>query len=260
MNKVHDFYSSELATKSRALEIFKDEWVSRLPEQNVGSIPLFNDTRIKRLIEISGGVKDKKILELGPLEGGHFFMLSKAGATDITAVEANSRCYLKCLITKEMYDLHNVHLLYGNFIPYIENIDTKFDLTLALGVLYHLPDPVGALNHICRISNEIFIWTHYADMSVMPDTDPRYVAGIVKKEMHNQHGIIFNAYSRRYQGDVNNDPKFCGGVHETPVWIEKEIFIRILEINNFISKIIEDDPYHSNGPACTIYARRLGVV
>ena len=56
------------------------------------------DERNKWLANEIGGLSGKSVLELGPLEGGHTYMLEQLGATDITSVEANARAFLKCLI------------------------------------------------------------------------------------------------------------------------------------------------------------------
>ena len=83
-----------------------DGWVSILPAElgadTRGSAPLFADERAIWAIDRLGGVRGATILELGPLEGGHTYMLDRAGAKSIIAIEGNKRCYLKCLITKEL--------------------------------------------------------------------------------------------------------------------------------------------------------------
>ncbi len=83
--------------------------VSRLPppleHATGGSAQLFEDTRLLGAMQALGGVAGMHVLELGPLEAGHTYLLSQAGARTITAVEANPRAYLKCLIIKELLKL-----------------------------------------------------------------------------------------------------------------------------------------------------------
>ena len=63
-----------------------------------------------------GGVTEKTILELGPLEGGHSYMLDRAGAAQVVAIEGNARAYLKCLIVKELLGLPRVQFLCGDSV------------------------------------------------------------------------------------------------------------------------------------------------
>jgi len=95
-------------------------WTSKLPgfvPVTAGVHGLFEDGRIDWALSILGGVYGKNIIELGPLEGGHTYQLLKAGASHVTALEANTYCLLKCLIVKEILHLERASLLLGNFIP-----------------------------------------------------------------------------------------------------------------------------------------------
>ncbi len=95
MTLVHDHYEDGPPSTFSAMSIFKDQWVSAIPNANVGTIPLFQDARVAWAIEQAGGVSGKKILELGPREGGHSYIRHKAGAGSILALEANRLCYMK---------------------------------------------------------------------------------------------------------------------------------------------------------------------
>ena len=97
-----DAYAVTPPSAQNALDIFQGEWTSRFPAScglTAGEIPSFEDMRVLWAIQESGGVEGQSVLELGPLEGGHSFMLQEYGkAASITAIEANTRAYLKCLI------------------------------------------------------------------------------------------------------------------------------------------------------------------
>lgn len=60
-----------------------------------GTLRLDQDPRLTWHMEIMGGVKDKRILELGPLEGAHTKMMIEAGAAEVIAVEGLSDCFFK---------------------------------------------------------------------------------------------------------------------------------------------------------------------
>jgi predicted RNA methylase len=120
-----DQYISSAPSPQNALDIFKDEWSSKLPaylyELESGSVPLFSDARIEWVVNQLGSFEHKTVLELGPLEGGHTYMLERFGAASITSIEANTRAYLKCLIVKEVLGLNRVKFLCGDFIEFLRN-------------------------------------------------------------------------------------------------------------------------------------------
>lgn len=85
--KIIDNYITSFPCEQNALDIFKNEWASRLPEPftqlAAGNIPLFEDVRINWCVKSLGGIQGQNILELGPLEAGHTYMLEKKGAASI---------------------------------------------------------------------------------------------------------------------------------------------------------------------------------
>ena len=137
-----DGYVELIPTDQNALDIFKGEWSSRLPgiwkELNAGTIPLFEDPRILWAADQLGGFGNQRVLELGPLEAGHSYMLETLGADTVIAVEANKRAYLKCLIIKEILNLKRCRFELGDCVTFLRENQTAFDVCLASGVLYHM--------------------------------------------------------------------------------------------------------------------------
>jgi len=113
------------------------------------------------------------VLELGPLEGAQTYLLERAGA-HVTAIEANKRNYLKCLITKEVMGMRNARFLLGNFLPWLETSNHKFDVIWASGVLYHMTEPLRLLRAIAAHTDRVFIWTHYFPEGGNPHRPPFY--------------------------------------------------------------------------------------
>jgi Protein of unknown function (DUF1698) len=255
-HEIHEYYEADRASAENAVKIFEGQWVSTLPGFDIGSVPLFHDHRVKWSIDQAGGLAGKNCLELGPLEGGHTFMMHSAGAASITVIEANSRCYLKCLVVKELYNLINAKLLFGDFVSWVASTKQKFDYIHASGVLYHLVDPISTLNSLCSLTDQIYIWTHYADLSAMSEKDPRYVEGVVKQESVKVGSKSFVGLRRKYNTNSKADPKFCGGIHLDPIWIEKNAILEVLAINGFQTRIEHDSADHPGGPSCSIFAQR----
>lgn len=71
-------------SQQNALDLFKDEWSTRLPDAcglvaSTGPMRGCEDYRIEWFERIVGGFSGKRVLELGPLEEGHSYMLEKGG-------------------------------------------------------------------------------------------------------------------------------------------------------------------------------------
>ena len=61
-----------------------------VPGFETGSSALFDDIRIKWLEAQLGSFAGQRVLDLGPLEGGHTCMMENAGAS-VVAIEGNQR-------------------------------------------------------------------------------------------------------------------------------------------------------------------------
>jgi hypothetical protein len=113
-------------------------WTTAFPAQygvKAGSMGLAADTRVDWAIRSLGGVKGARVLELGPLDGGHTAMLHAAGAARIDAIEANRLAFLRCLVTKEIMGLDRARFHLGDFTKGLGGVGERWDLDLACGVL-----------------------------------------------------------------------------------------------------------------------------
>jgi hypothetical protein len=120
-----DSYVLKPPTNQNIIDIFKGEWSSKFPAHfhittEPGSAALFEDARVIWAEQALGSFKDMNILELGPLEGGHSYMLQHRNASKITAIEANTRSFLKCLCVKEVLKLDKVEFMLGDFMDFLK--------------------------------------------------------------------------------------------------------------------------------------------
>ena len=146
-------------TSQAAIDLISG-WISDIPGVKAGEAKLFDDGRAKWALDHLGSVDGHSVLELGPLEAGHTSMLHNAGAT-ITAIEANKRAFVKCLIVKEILRLDRAHFLLGDFMPWLVANTRHFDLVWMTGVLYHMTDPVRLLRLAASCTDRLHLWTHY---------------------------------------------------------------------------------------------------
>jgi SAM-dependent methyltransferase len=248
--RIRDVYSREVPSPATPFTIFKNEWSSAVPGFETGKVGLFDDSRVKWLQAQLGSFEFKRVLELGPLEGGHTNMLERAGA-DVIAIEANQRAFLKCLVVKNALHLKS-EFLYGDFRPYLEQTQPgAFDFVLAVGVLYHMLEPAKLLHDIARVTDSFGIWTHYYDAKIIgatPRFDPKPSAQIVE-------GKSVEVYKQNYLFTVKA-PGFCGGSAPTSYWLTRNGLLDYVNALGFDVQVGEENLEHPAGPCILFFAKR----
>jgi len=213
-----------------------------------GYAKVFSDPRAAWAIERLGGVSGADILELGPLEAGHTYMLDRAGAKRIVAIEALKSAYLKCLIAKEVLDIKSAQFLLGNFVPWIENERRRFDVIWASGVLYHMVEPLKLLELISTRTDKLYLWTHF----YRDDAVPSYV----KVRNVSFAGTTIPQYERPYF--MTGRRTFCGGVFSGRAWLRRSDILKALEILGFKRvEIAFEDPAGKMGPSFALVAQKI---
>jgi hypothetical protein len=254
-----DEYVKTTPTVQTQVDLFKGEWSSKLPacqgqEIISGHAELFNDQRMV-LLNQHFPLHQKRVLELGPLEAGHTYMIHQFGAQHITAVEANSRAYLKCLVVKEIYQLSNAHFLLGDAFEYMKNTQEHFELTVASGILYHSTSPPEFIEQCCRISDRVFIWTHYFNPAIMGNY-ANLQGKCEKTQDITYKGRTITAMQFDYLASLDWGG-FCGGPAPYSLWIKKEEIFEIFKENGLSNiKVFFDDETHPSGPNICFIAER----
>ena len=258
--KVLDAYVTSSPSTQTMLDIFQGEWSSRLPDHlqlntQPATARLFEDDRIAWAEENLGSFAGLNILELGPLEGGHSYMCQSRGAARVVAIEANTRAFLKCLVIQNALKLERVEFLLGDFMPFLESHDEKFDLILASGVLYHMQEPLRLLELIARVADRVFLWTHYYDHEII--VGRRDLRRRFDRPGHcNYSGESYECAQQWYRQSLKW-AGFCGGSRPSSVWLTRESLFTALRRFGFQELSIGfDQPDHPNGPAVAICARK----
>ncbi len=252
-------YFTSAPSPQNALDIFKTEWWSRLPEPfaglQAGHIAMFEDPRITWALSQLGDVKDKTILELGPLEGAHSYMFERAGAASVIAIEANPRAYLKCLVVKEIVRLPRTHFLCGDFLEYLRDKPARVFAVCASGVLYHMTEPVELLALLSTVTDRLFLWTHYYEAEIVRHN--RTLSKRFTGEYENEcGGYPYRLFRYQYWGSLGIR-RFCGGSRPYAHWMRREDILDCLKRLGFNSIQIEfETPNHPDGPAFALVAVR----
>ena len=259
MPNVLDHYVTSAPNHQNALDIFQGQWTSRLPDGgqglNAGQTPLFEDPRVTWAIEKLGGVQDNTVLELGPLEGGHSYMLENAGVKSVLALESNTNAFLRCLIVKEILRLKKVHFLAGDFRPFLSSDGQHFDVIFASGVLYHMTDPIRLLFDISRRCRKVFLWTHYYDAALLEQNE------VVRNRLGPAQNLDFEGLRyemHTYDYDISlNWSGFCGGSATSCAWLTRGSILGALAHFGFKEIDIAFEQFdHPNGPCFAIVASR----
>ena len=254
-----DAYVGAAPSPQLAIDLFPGEWSSRFPEElgvTAGAVPLFADDRITWLLEQTGDLTGRTVLELGPWEGGHTYQLGAAGAS-VTAIEANTRAYLKCLLAKELLGMTNCRFMLGNFVAYLQQPQhERFDMVLASGVLYHSTDPLRLLELMAGAADRLGLWTHYFEPEVVRST-PSVARHFGSEPLMARFRGREVALHRRDYLDALEWNGFCGGPEDHALWLERDDLLACLELLGFTDvRLGDDDPSHVNGPCLLVYAQR----
>lgn len=252
-----DAYVRSAPSNRNAVELFAGEWASKFPppfnDLPAGGVPLFQDSRFAWALNQLGGVHGQKVLELGPLEGGHTYMLERAGAASIVSIEANSRAYLKCLITKEIFNFRRVRYLCGDFVPYLEGTTEQFDFILSAGVLYHMKDPINLLRLISLHTSRTYLWTHYYDEAVIRANGQLSVK-FPSETVTDFNGRSITLHRQEYQESLQAK-NYCGGSSEFSHWLTRADLLEVLRQLGFDEVHIEHEkPDHPHGPCLSVVA------
>lgn len=242
-----------------ALDIFKEEWSSKLPDSlgklEAGSALLFEDPRIEWCASQIGGFENKNVLELGPLEAGHTYMMESLGAQSIISIEGNTRAYLKCLIVKELLELKRTRFLCGDFVEYLRTNRKRFDVCIASGVLYHMLNPAELIALAGNASDQLLIWTHYYDHEIISN-NPSLAYRLSDGKPSEYEGFRHMLYRQQYETALGWNG-FCGGSDAFSYWLNRDQILACLKYFGFNEITINfDHPHHPNGPSLALMAFR----
>ena len=253
-----DDYIGGMPTAQNAVDALPG-WNHALPPHlgvTAGAGAFYNDPRILWAIGQFGSIEGRRILELGPLEASHTWMLEQHHPSVIDSIEANKLSFLRCLVVKELLDLKIAKFHLGDFSAWLDKTDQRYDFIVASGVLYHMKDPVRLIQAMAEHANAFYLWTHYVSDEAMPQGDPRRGALIGDVETQRLGEVSVRLYKRSYYGAWRSK-SFCGGMHDIHRWLHKDDIVALISSLGFDDIRIEhDEPDHKNGPSFSIFARR----
>jgi SAM-dependent methyltransferase len=257
-------FSRETPSHQTAVDIFSGHWLSAFPEEagvKAGEIKHFDfnvEQRVKWAADqLPNGIKDFRILELGPFEAYNTWQMEQLGATSVLAIEGNNQNYLKCLIVKEILGLQ-ARFLYGDFIQYFENSKDSYDMVWASGVLYHQTHPVKLLGQIASCTRRIFLHTHYyREDTIQANAELArnfYPEGDIEETFG---GFRAHLHYRSYAFEKWQNKRFSGGLSDHSYWMTQDDIMACLRHFGFQNITVGvDHPQNPNGPALFLLAEK----
>jgi hypothetical protein len=241
-----------------AIDSVPVSWASAVPVAGTktGTVDLFDDERVRWAIAALGGVQGASCVELGPLEGGHSYMLERAGAGHVTAIEANSDAFLKCLVVKELLGMSRCSFLCGDVSEYLASNQEGFDVCWCAGILYHMVQPVELLSLISGRARSLYIWTHYFDAAKLPPDEDKGRAFRERIAVPSEHEGFRYTLHRHDYGAATRFGRFWGGNQPYSHWLTLDDLLGALDHLGWTgvqTRLEEDNPH---GPAVNVTATR----
>ena len=262
MSDFEDFFGVAPSDQN-ALDLFSGEWSSQPPptrsDLQAGAVPLYEDPRIswaqEQLVDMgfAGGFTDRDVLELGPLEAGHTYLIDRLRARSITAVEANARSYMKCLVAKEVFGIERARFLLGDGLEYLRATDRRFDVGVAYGVLYHQTTPVELLEMLSRRCDALVLWTVYYDPDFVAEHPGP--AAMFSETVELEHAGFEHTVHRWNYGPQLDSDAFSGGGESYSHWMEKPEILAALR-HFGLTDIRTEEESNAFGPALLLAGRR----
>lgn len=240
-----------------------DGWTSSFPPEAgvvAGTLALYADTRIAWALEQFGSLEGRSVMEIGPLEGMHSYMLETYAGRParLDCVEANRRCFQRCLVTKEVLGMQTARFHLGDASLWLDESEVNYDLVVGSGVLYHMREPGEFLERVARRARALFLWTHVFDEAAMPKGDVRRTPFLADDDkVGREVAGAFVRYHRRAYHKANTLSSFCGGMDDLHHWISRDDLLALIGRLGFGTvRTAFEEPDHPGGPALAIYASR----
>lgn len=251
---INNDYVTEAPTPAAPFDLFAGEWSSAVPGVPTGKVALFDDGRVRWFSERLGGFAGRRILELGPLEGGHTAMVAAERPARLVAIEGNRRAFLKCLIARNHLGF-DAEFRLGDFTAYLVATPDRYDMVLASGILYHMLDPVNLLEDIAKVAPALGLWTHVYDAEHGRARAERTGEAVPDPVVVVHRGVEITLYEHRY-GEALAWGGFCGGAAPVSYWLTRDSLLAVLNNLGYRVTIGDETRDNPNGPSILLWAER----
>jgi SAM-dependent methyltransferase len=171
-----------------------------------------------------------RVADLGCLEGGFALALAQRGM-NVKGVEARWKNVEKVKLLKEHFGLRNLSVELDDVKNFMPELFGVFDVTLALGILYHLDRPGAWLRQISAATKGLLIVdSHYApqDDASLTEIDPRLALSPLE-EMQDGAEVYEGRWFFEYDDkSIREDQLWASYSNQSSFWLTKESLLRAL--------------------------------
>lgn len=179
---------------------------------------VWNDAATRTLDLVFPDKKNKTLIDLGCLEGGHSVRFARMGF-DVLGLEVRKQNYDCCMYAKERVNLPNLNFVQDNVL----NIEKygKFDVVFCCGLFYHLDNPKQMLEKLSKQTKKMLILqTHFS----LTGSD---VNEGIPGEWWQEFGT-----KESHQNDKESS-RWSSYHNARSFWIKKEVLIGLIKDNGF---------------------------
>ena len=120
------------------------------------------DTRLQmvnRAVDAHFGERLKQIdcIDIGCHEGFYSLAMAQRGVRQITAIDARPENLKRARFVADAMGISGIHYANGRVETLAADQGRTFDLTLFLGVLYHVEDPMRCLRQVAGVTGELCV-------------------------------------------------------------------------------------------------------
>lgn len=178
------------------------------------------------LLRLCGGsLRGLRVLDVGCNCGGFSFMARKFGAEEVLGIDPRPLHIEQADALRDALDMSGVHFERAS----IEDLDPArfgtFDVTLLMGIMYHLQDPIGAMRRVSAVTKSMLVidshvhfsadsnQEDYARWWMLRDTDQGIPDGIFEDEGR-ESAEAWMRFERENPVDYSRMPEqFFGSPH-----------------------------------------------
>jgi len=201
----------------------------------------FQDGRLKAIERVfqlvfDGDISGRRIADLGALEGGFALACAMRGA-EVTGVEARKANFEKLLLLQDHFDDLRLDFALADVKDFTVERFGEFEAVLALGILYHLDNPVQWLRQIGKTSKRLLIVdTHFApsdDLSFQ-QIDPR-IGALSEIETVEFAGATYSGrWFKEFEPATDPEPQLWASFSNwRSFWLVKESLVRAIRDAGF---------------------------
>ena len=194
---------------------------------------------IERLLAtlFHGRLEGLRVADLGCNEGGFSLALAQRGA-EVVGMEAREENVAKCRLLADHFALPKLRFVQGDVKELRAETHGAFDVVLALGILYHLDDPVGWLQQVTAATRAVvFIDTHFAppEGADLGALEPGLAGRLGPVETRSAEGWDYDGrWFHEYDGEAERDAMpWASFSNPDSFWLTKRSLLRAVHRAGF---------------------------